>query len=111
LAGPRVVGRPRASSPRWFERYDAMASSLTLGRQPSNVRPGAVVAWLPSACLVARVAAIQDGFDAGMRVGEDVDLVLRLVAAGRCVRYDPSITAAHDTRPTLRAWLGRKFVY
>ena len=27
------------------------------------------------------------------------------------MRYDPTVTASHDVRPTVRAWLGRKFVY
>jgi mycofactocin system glycosyltransferase len=111
LVGPRVLGRPTTAQPRWFERYDAVASSLTLGRTPSNVRPGAAVAWLPSACLVGRVDALGDGFDPAMRVGEDVDLVWRLVEHGRGVRYDPDVTAHHETRTTIRGWLGRKFAY
>jgi mycofactocin glycosyltransferase len=51
------------------------------------------------------------GFDAGMRIGEDVDLVWRLVAAGHRVRYDPAHEALHDARPHLRNWMGRKFQY
>lgn len=111
LVGPRVVGRPVSSQPRWFERYDAAASSLTLGSVPSNVRPGATVAWLPSACLVARTYELGSGFNPRLRVGEDVDLIWRLVDAGKAVRYDPKVTAHHDTRATLRGWLGRKYVY
>jgi mycofactocin system glycosyltransferase len=112
LTGPRVIGVARSALPSWFERYDAAASSLTLGRTPGLVRPGAAVAWLPSACVVARTEALMtDGFDESLRVGEDVDLVWRLTDAGHRVRYDPTITALHDVRPTLAAWLGRKFVY
>ena len=111
LVGPRIEGRPTSAHPRWFERYDAQISSLTLGSRPSNVRPGATVAWLPSACLVARVDALAEGFDPTMRIGEDVDLVWRTVSQEQLVRYDPAITARHDTRPTIRAWLGRKFLY
>lgn len=111
LIGPRVIGSSVSARPRWFERYDAAASSLTLGATPSNVRPGAAVAWLPSACLVGRVAALDDGFDPGLRVGEDVDLVWRLVDAHKGVRYDPTVAAYHDTRPTVSGWLGRKFLY
>jgi mycofactocin system glycosyltransferase len=111
LVAPQVRGRARAARPRWFERYDVGASSLTLGRRPASVRPGAAVGWLPSACLVGRVDALGDGFSPGMRVGEDVDLVWRLVAAGHVVRYDPDERADHDTRSTLRAWMGRKFLY
>jgi GT2 family glycosyltransferase len=46
-----------------------------------------------------------------MRVGEDVDLVWRLVRAGSVVRYDPTRVTRHDTRSSVRGWLGRKFVY
>jgi len=111
LVGPRVTGIARSARPRWFEAYDAAASSLTLGSTPGVVRPGAAVAWLPSACLVGRTSALVDGFDDRMRVGEDVDLVWRLVDAGHRVRYDPTIDAHHDTRATIRGWLGRKYLY
>lgn len=111
LVGPRVVGVARSEHPRWFERYDEVASSLTLGTRPCSVAPRAAVGWLPSACLVGRTDLLGDGFDAEMRMGEDVDLVWRLVAAGHVVRYDPSYDAAHDVRGTVRGWLGRKFLY
>lgn len=115
LVGPLVAGVARSAQPRWFERYDERANSLALGTIAGAVRPGAAVGWLPSACMVARVADLTadviDGFDAGMRVGEDVDLVWRLVAAGHTVRYDPTEVAHHDVRSTVRGWLGRKFVY
>lgn len=67
--------------------------------------------WLPSACRVARTSSLGTGFDADLRVGEDVDLVWRLVTAGHRVRYEPAVTARHDVRTTVRGWLGRKFVY
>ena len=111
IVGPRIAAVARSAQPRWFERYDAVASSLSLGRVPGVVRPGAAVAWLPSACLVARTHAIGRGFDPSMRVGEDVDLVWRVIGAGHRVRFDPAVEAAHDARPTMRGWLGRKFVY
>jgi hypothetical protein len=111
LVGPKVTGVVRTARPRWFERYDAAASSLTLGDVPGVVRPGAAVAWLPSACLIARTDALGSGFDRHLRVGEDVDLVWRLVATGHVVRYAPELTAGHDVRSTIRGWLGRKVVY
>jgi hypothetical protein len=66
---------------------------------------------LPSACLVGRTRVVAGAFDESLRVGEDVDLVWRLVARGQRVRYDPSIEARHDARSTLRTWLGRKAYY
>jgi len=111
LVGPRVKGVIRSGCPRWFERYDAVASSLTLGRRAASVGPGAAVGWLPSACLVGRTRAVAGAFDESLRVGEDVDLVWRLVADGHRVRYDPTVEASHDARSTLREWLGRKAFY
>lgn len=111
LVGPVVRGRPVTDRPRWFERYDAAASSLDLGARPCAVRPGAVVAWLPSACLVGRVTALGDGFEASMRVGEDVDLIWRLIGDGWVVRYEPGAVAHHDVRTSVRGWLGRKVLY
>jgi hypothetical protein len=116
LVGPLVRSRARPrphGAPRWFERFDEQDSSLALGTRACVVRPGAAVGWLPSACLVGRVARLRDagGFADDMRVGEDVDLVWRLVADGQAVRYDPGEIAAHDTRTTMRDWLGRKFLY
>ena len=121
LVGPRIVGLSRSAAtrrPRWFERYDAAASSLDLGHLGSQVSPGAEVGWLPSACLVGRTTHLAggpdkdiSGFEDTWRVAEDVDLVWRLVEAGHVVRYDPSIVAHHDIRPSVRSWLGRKFVY
>ncbi|MEX0426574.1 mycofactocin biosynthesis glycosyltransferase MftF [Nocardioides sp. DS6] len=119
LVGPlvrsRAVARRSGGRPRWFERYDEEVSSLALGTRACSVEPGAAVGWLPSACLVGRVAALRDhpigGFTEGLRVGEDVDLVWRLVGAGHRVRYDPAEVAHHDARTTVRDWLGRKLVY
>jgi mycofactocin system glycosyltransferase len=113
LVGPVVRNVSRSTRPRWFERYDAAASSLDLGLVGARVQPGSQVAWLPSACLVGRTDVLRGvgGFDDRMRVGEDVDLVWRLVTRGAIVRYDPTSVAQHDTRPTVRGWLGRKFVY
>jgi mycofactocin system glycosyltransferase len=111
LVGPAVVGRTHGGRPRWFERYDAVASSLDLGRVGGQVLPGAAIGWLPSACLVGRVDLLGNGFDPALRVAEDVDLVWRLVEDGKVVRYDPSVVAHHETRSSVRQWLGRKFVY
>ncbi|RNM12156.1 mycofactocin biosynthesis glycosyltransferase MftF [Nocardioides pocheonensis] len=111
LVGPRITGVVRSERPRWFERYDVVASSLTLGEKSASVAPGSDVGWLPSACLVGRTSIVAGAFDESLRVGEDVDLVWRLVAQGHRVRYDPTIEAGHDTRTTLWSWLGRKAFY
>jgi len=77
---PRVVGGVR--------------SPLDLGPRPAQVRPGSPVAYVPTAALVVRRSALTP-FDPGLRYGEDVDLVWRLIDEGGVVRYDPSVVVEH----------------
>ncbi len=50
-------------------------------------------------------------FDAGLRYGEDVDLVWRLAAAGWRVRYDPAASVSHAEPGNWTRVLGRRFRY
>lgn len=110
LAAPRVLGSlTRRSS--WISRYEDARSSLDHGGEPATVRPRSALTWVSSTCLAARVDALGDGFDGRMRVGEDVDLVWRLVDEGWRVRYEPAATVHHEHRTNLRSWLGRKAFY
>jgi mycofactocin system glycosyltransferase len=111
LVAPNVRARVVSTRPGWFERYEESSPALGLGEHAGVVRPGAAVAWLPGACLVGRTHQLAGGFEHSLRIGEDVDLVWRLVEAGKRVRYDPSFEAHHDARQTLRAWVSRKFDY
>mgnify|MGYP000168045744 CR=1 FL=1 len=110
MAAPRVLGL-ETDRPNWITRYEDARSSLDLGDDAASVRPRSPVSWVSSTCLVARVDALGEGFDGSMRVGEDVDLVWRLVAEGRRVRFEPAAVVRHEHRTTLRAWLGRKAFY
>jgi len=107
---PRVLGLERGR-PNWITRYEDARSSLDLGEDSSSVRPRSPVTWVSSTCLVARVDALGRGFDESMRVGEDVDLVWRLVDEGRRVRFEPAASVRHEHRSTLLAWMGRKAFY
>ncbi|WP_331781378.1 glycosyltransferase [Subtercola sp. YIM 133946] len=132
LACPRVRALPDGDGAGWIGRYEEARSSLDLGRRPATVRPRSEVSWVPSACLVGRVAALTTagpaapdpvdpdpaapgptvaGFSADLRVGEDVDLVWRLAEAGWRVRYEPAATVRHEHRTELVDWLRRKAVY
>jgi mycofactocin glycosyltransferase len=111
VVAPRVRGRSTSPAARWFERYDATVSSLDLGSRSSLVRPGGPVAFVPAACLVARVVCLTSGFDESMRVGEDVDLVWRLDGQGWRVRYDADAVVGHRTPADARTWLKRKVLY
>ena len=82
-----------------------------MGARPSVVRPGARVSYVPGAALAVRKAAAGEGFRDGMHVGEDVDFVWRMAAAGWRVRYEPRAAMGHDHRVTFRAWFSRRADY
>ncbi|HZG92257.1 MAG TPA: mycofactocin biosynthesis glycosyltransferase MftF, partial [Pseudonocardia sp.] len=109
LAAPRIVALPPVTG--WLGRYEAVRSSLDLGPDPALVVPRTRVAYVPSAALLVRRAAVGDGFAEHMHVAEDVDLVLRLHAAGWRLRYQPSARVAHDHRTRLTTWWLRKAYY
>ncbi|HEV7721322.1 MAG TPA: mycofactocin biosynthesis glycosyltransferase MftF [Iamia sp.] len=94
-------------------RYEADRSPLDMGAGAAVVRPGSPVPYVPTAALVVRRSVLDevDGFDEGLRYGEDVDLVWRIVATGATVRYEPGVTATHPVRADARAWLRQRFAY
>jgi len=110
MVAPRILAIPLRRA-GWIARYEEARSSLDLGPVAAAVGPGSPVGWLPGTVMVARTAALGDGFDPDMRVGEDVDLVWRLTGEGWRVRYDPAARAWHDHRIGARAWFGRKLFY
>jgi mycofactocin system glycosyltransferase len=109
---PRVVPLPHPPEDT-VQRYEAVRSSLDRGSAEGPVRRGSSIPYVPTAALVVRVA-VSPGpelFDAGLRGGEDVDLVWRLADAGWDVRYVPASTVEHDGPATLGQFLGRRAFY
>jgi mycofactocin glycosyltransferase len=106
---PRIV--PHEAGTSWLARYEGASSTLDMGARPSIVRPGARVSYVPGAALVVRRTAAGAGFAGGMSVGEDVDFVWRLSAAGWRVRYEPAAVMSHDHRVRFRAWFARRADY
>ena len=106
---PRIV--PLEAGTSWLARYEGASSSLDMGARPSIVRPGARVSYVPGAAMVVRRAAAGAGFADGMFVGEDVDFVWRMRAAGWRVRYEPAAVMGHDHRVRFRAWFSRRIDY
>ena len=87
-------GRPAG---RAIDRFQAAHSPLDLGPDRGEVGPGRPVRYVPTAALVVRRTPWSGwaGFAPGLRVGEDVDLVWRLVDAGWRVRYEPAVIVHH----------------
>jgi mycofactocin glycosyltransferase len=69
------------------------------------------LAYVPSAALVVRRAAVGGGFAPELRNGEDVDLCLRLHRAGWRMRYVPSSRVGHRHRDGLPSWLAQRASY
>ena len=105
---PRIASQTSVS---WLGRYEHAFGSLDLGLRPATVRRWSPVAYVPTACVLARVDRLGSGFDTSLRSGEDVDLVWRLDEEGHRIRYAAEVEAVHDARPSLRPWLARKAFY
>ncbi|HEY7915961.1 MAG TPA: mycofactocin biosynthesis glycosyltransferase MftF [Acidimicrobiales bacterium] len=103
-AGPPAVGSA-------LSRFTGARSALDMGPDPSEVGPDRPVRYVPAAALVVRRAALAAGFDPDLRVGEDVDLVWRLLDAGWRVRYEPSAVVWHREPSSWPALLARRYQY
>jgi mycofactocin system glycosyltransferase len=110
-AAPRV--RPPTGGRRALARFVAARSPLDMGVRGGLVGPDRQIRYVPTAALVVRRQALEDAraFDTGLRFGEDVDLVWRLVDAGWRVRYLPAATVTHREPTSWRGLLARRFRY
>jgi mycofactocin glycosyltransferase len=91
--------------------YEQRHSPLDMGPAGGLVAAGRPVPWVPSTVLLVRRAAVRAGFDESLIIGEDVDFVWRLGAAGWGVRYAPEAEAWHDHRVRLREFVVRRHLY
>lgn len=110
LVAPRVAS---AAGTGRLAAYEQRRSPLDLGPDPARIAAGTRVSYVPAAVLVCRTSIVRGlgGFDAAMRLGEDVDLVWRLSEAGHRCRYEPAVVAFHAPRRTLRGLLRQRFGY
>ncbi len=109
IVAPRVASTPGATV---VDRYEELFSPLDLGPTASLVGPGRLVTYVPTACLMIRIADLQQsgGFDETFRYGEDVDLAWRL-SETKQVRYDPTVVVDHGPRSSLWALARQRFHY
>ena len=108
-AAPRIAADAEGGSAR--ARYLRARSPLDLGDREAMVAPMTRVSYLPTAALLVRRTAVEGGFDEGLRYGEDVDLIWRLVANGWRLRYDPSVQVAHREPVRWQALRARRYAY
>lgn len=96
-----------------LDRYEAVMSSLNLGRRAMSGSAGGDTFYLPSCNLLLRRDAFvaAGGFRAELHVGEDVDLTWRLRDAGRSIVYLPQGSVCHAHRSRLWPFMKRRFDY
>jgi len=111
LVAPRIVAPAQAHGR--LARFEQWRSPLDLGPGPARIRAGSRVSYVPAAALLVRVEVFRamGGFDAGLRFGEDVDLVWRIDEAGWGCRYEPISLVEHATRSDLRQWVRQRYEY
>ncbi|MFM7068515.1 MAG: mycofactocin biosynthesis glycosyltransferase MftF [Actinomycetes bacterium] len=110
LAAARVVA---AGGTGPLAEFDRLRSPLDLGPYEGPVVPGSSISYVPAAALAGRTEVLRTlgGFDDSLQVGEDVDLVWRVVAEGYRVRYRPTSQVEHPPRPSVGAWCRQRFQY
>lgn len=96
-----------------LDRYEAVMSSLNLGRREMVGGAGGDTFYLPSCNLLIRKEAFSaaGGFRSEMQVGEDVDLTWRLRDAGWIIHYLPLGTVYHAHRSQTWPFMKRRFDY
>ncbi len=96
-----------------LDRYEAVMSSLNLGRREMLGGVGEDTFYLPSCNLLVRKAAFRaaGGFNTELQVGEDVDLTWRLRDGGWKIQYLPRGTVFHAHRSKLWPFMRRRFDY
>ncbi len=110
LVAPRVASAPGAGP---IAAYEQGHSPLDLGPEAGRIAPGTRLSYVPAAAIVVRTDALRaiDGFDRGLRFGEDVDAVWRLVEAGWRCRYEPASVVHHRPRGSWRGLVAQRMAY
>ncbi len=96
-----------------LDRYEAVMSSLNLGRREMIGGAGGDTFYLPSCNLLMRrdVFVAAGGFRSELQVGEDVDLTWRLRDGGWSIVYLPKGAVCHAHRSRLWPFMKRRFDY
>lgn len=96
-----------------LDRYEAVMSSLNLGRREMIGGRGGDTFYLPSCNLLVRKKAFNaaGGFRTELKVGEDVDLTWRLRDSGWKIQYLPYGIVYHAHRSVVWPFMKRRFDY
>ena len=97
----------------FLDRYEAVFSSLNMGRRVLIGGDSAATLYVPTANMLVRREVFQEtgGFREGLRVGEDVDFCWRMRGRGHTLLYVPHGKVAHRHRHQLGQMLKRRAQY
>jgi mycofactocin system glycosyltransferase len=110
LVGGRVDGYYREKR---MDLYEQVCSALNMGSVPAIGRGENCVFYVPTCNMLVRKQVYEQagGLDESLRVGEDVDLCWRLMAARHHLLYIPRGCVLHKHRNHLLSGLLRRFDY
>ena len=93
--------------------FESVRSPLDMGCVFGDLDPRGPRFFHPTADMIVRRSKLErcGGFATDLRVGEDVDLCLRLMADGGRIRYLPESRITHEPPRRLRDIADRRFVY
>jgi mycofactocin glycosyltransferase len=96
-----------------LDRYEAVCSALNMGKEAVIGRGDRSVFYVPTCNLLVRKSCFTaiGGLDEGLRVGEDVDLCWRLMAADHLLIYLPKGRISHKHPNRLLTLCQRRFAY
>ena len=109
---PRILPVATGDADPLLAAYSLSRFPMDMGETEALVRAGTRIGVLPTCTMVVRCSALEGApFDAGLRCGEDVDAVWRLVDAGWSVRYAPDVRVSHSEPVSWRTYMARRFHY
>ena len=110
LVAPRIMSTTTEGA---LSAYEAVRSPLDLGSTEGRIRKGTRISYAPSAMWLCRTEAIREinGFDETLQVGEDVDALWRIDAAGWRCRYQPTAVCTHLPRSTVSDFVAQRMSY
>jgi mycofactocin system glycosyltransferase len=110
LVAPRIICTPDRT---FLNEFESHHSPLDLGETQALIRPMSRVSYVPAAVIVCNAESLRTVglFDESMRLGEDVDIVWRMIVAGTWCRYVPAIECVHRSRQSIRGMLKQRFDY
>lgn len=98
-----------------IDQYESVRSPLYSGKQEKEITADSAISYLPTCNLIVKKDVLEQvsGFDLAfpLAVGEDVDLVWRIVDSGRKVLYTPVGGIVHNHRESLVQFTVRRAQY